>query len=159
MSSPARRKLEARLTALRELDRRKCAGDPVRFVERHCTIEEPDGTVIPFTLWPFQRPVLQALQAGDPVIVLKARRLGLSWVVLSYALWLAVFQQGTRILVLCKTEADATELLDRIRPRRPGEAREGARRGHHPRRRIVHDPRARRHAGRRTLRDRGPGHR
>jgi hypothetical protein len=114
-SPVSRRKLEQRIQALQELDRRKCADDPVRFVERHCTIEEPDGTVIPFTLWPFQRPVLQALRAGDPVIVLKARRLGLSWVVLSFALWLAIFQQGVRILVLCKTEADATELLDRIR--------------------------------------------
>ncbi len=115
-SSPvSRKKLEQRILALQELDRRKCAESAERFVERHCTIEEPDGTVIPFALWDFQRPVLQALQAGDPVIVLKARRLGLSWVVLSFALWLAIFQQGVRILVLCKTEADATELLDRIR--------------------------------------------
>lgn len=104
-----------RVEVLRERDRRACRADPARFVERHCTIEEPDGTVIPFALWDFQRDVLAALYAGDPVIVLKARRLGLSWVVLSFALWLAVFQQGTRILILCKTEADATELLDRIR--------------------------------------------
>lgn len=104
-----------RVEVLRERDRRACRADPARFVERHCTIEEPDGTVIPFALWDFQRDVLGALHAGDPVIVLKARRLGLSWVVLSFALWLAVFQQGTRILILCKTEADATELLDRIR--------------------------------------------
>lgn len=115
-SSPTRRrKLEQRVAALRELDRRKCAESAERFVERHCSIEEPDGTVIPFALWDFQRPVLQALQDGEPVIVLKARRLGLSWVVLAFALWLAIFNQGVRVLVLCKTEADATELLDRIR--------------------------------------------
>lgn len=98
-----------------ETDRLECRDDATLFVERHCSIEEPDGTVIPFHLWDFQRPVLMALQAGEPVIVLKSRRLGLSWVVLAFALWLAIFQQGTRILVLCKTEADATELLDRIR--------------------------------------------
>ena len=98
-----------------ETDRLECRDNAAVFVERHCSIEEPDGTVIPFRLWDFQRPVLDALQAGEPVIVLKARRLGLSWVVLAFALWLAIFQQGVRILVLCKTEADATELLDRIR--------------------------------------------
>lgn len=100
---------------LATLDYRDCADSAELFIERHCQIEEPDGTVIPFELWPFQREVITALQDGEPVIVLKARRLGLSWVVLSFALWLSIFQQGIRILVLCKTEGDATELLDRIR--------------------------------------------
>lgn len=114
-SKPSRKQLEQRVIARRELDRRQCAKEPARFIERHCMIEDPDGTVVPFTLWPFQRDVLQALHRGDPVIVLKARRLGLSWVVLAFALWLAVTSQGIRVLILCKTEADATELLDRIR--------------------------------------------
>lgn len=91
------------------------APGPEAFIEEHCTIEEPDGTVIPFKLWDFQRDVVRALHAGDPVIVLKARRLGLSWVVLAFALWLAIFQQGVRVLVLCKNQDDAAELLDRIR--------------------------------------------
>jgi len=98
-----------------ELDRRECGADPSVFVERHCTIEEPDGNVIRFELWPFQHDVITAMHAGEPIIVLKARRLGLSWVVLAFALWLAIFNQGVRILLLCKTEGDATELLDRIR--------------------------------------------
>lgn len=113
--SPDRRTLEAQVVARRELDRRACAGDPAVFIERHCQIEDPDGTVVPFRLWAFQRDVLKALHAGEPVIVLKARRLGLSWVVLAFALWLAITSQGIRVLILCKTEADATELLDRIR--------------------------------------------
>lgn len=117
MSAPAPSSTSNRQLAeiLGELDRRECQANPELFIEQHCQIEEPDGTVIPFNLWPFQRDVINALHEGEPVIVLKARRLGLSWVVLSFALWLAVFQQGIRILVLCKTEGDATELLDRIR--------------------------------------------
>ena len=105
----------SQLEARQERDRRRCARAADFFIERHCFIEEPDGTAIPFKLWPFQRDVVVALEAGEPVIVLKARRLGLSWLVLCFALWLAIFNQGTRILVLCKTEGDATELLDRIR--------------------------------------------
>ena len=98
-----------------EQDCRECRDDAAVFVERHCTIEEPLGPIIPFHLWDFQRPVVEALQAGEPVIVLKARRLGLSWVVLAFALWFAIFHQGVRILILCKTEADGSESLDRIR--------------------------------------------
>ena len=107
---------ESELQAVVEtLDRKDCEASACDFIERHCFIEEPDGTAVPFKLWDFQRDVVVALEAGEPVIVLKARRLGLSWLVLCFALWLAIFNQGTRILVLCKTEGDATELLDRIR--------------------------------------------
>lgn len=98
-----------------ELDRRECAASVEAFTERHATIEDPDGTVRRFALWDFQRDTLRHLQAGENVIVLKARRLGLSWVVLAFALWVAVFQQGVRILILCKTGDDAAALLDRIR--------------------------------------------
>lgn len=103
------------LQVQQELDRRECQADPAAFVQRHCTIEEPNGTVLPFRLWPCQAEALTALQQEEAVIVLKARRLGLSWVVLAFALWLAIFQQGIRILILCKKESDATELLSRIR--------------------------------------------
>lgn len=98
-----------------ELDRRECAADPAVFTERHGTVEDPDGTVHPFRLWTFQRETLHLLHQGENIIVLKARRLGLSWVVLVFALWYAIFHQGTRVLILCKTGDDAAALLDRIR--------------------------------------------
>jgi hypothetical protein len=99
----------------RSRDRSECAADPETFIERHVTIEDPDGTVRPFALWDFQRDAVRTIIEQQAVIVLKARRLGLSWVVLAYALWLAIFHQGIRILLLCKTGDDAAELLDRIR--------------------------------------------
>lgn len=113
-AAPASR-LARQVAARQELDRRECARDPTVFLQRHVSIEEPDGTVIPLRLWDFQRDAVRAVHEDRAVIVLKARRLGLSWIVLAYALWLAVFQQGIRILILCKTEGDASELLDRIR--------------------------------------------
>lgn len=82
---------------------------------RHVEIEDPDGTVIPLQLWGFQREAVMELHEHGAVIVLKARRLGLSWIFLAYALWLAITQQGIRILILCKNGDDAKQLLDRIR--------------------------------------------
>lgn len=114
-SLPTRRRLERQVLARQELDRRACKADPVRFLDRHIQIEEPDGTVIPLELWPFQADVIRALHSDRAIVVLKARRLGLSWIVLAYALWLAIFQQGVRILVLCKKEDDAIDLVDRVR--------------------------------------------
>lgn len=107
--------LRAELEASRLLDLKECETDPVIFIERHVSIEDPQGRVLPFHLWPFQAQTVTALHEDRQVVVLKARRLGLSWLFLAYALWLAIFNQGIRILVLCKNEGDAGELLDRIR--------------------------------------------
>lgn len=107
--------LADQVAALQELDRRECFADPCVFMGRHVEIEDPDGTIIKLKLWPFQAQAVKALHEDRAVIVLKARRLGLSWIFLAYALWLAVTQQGIRVLILCKTEGDASELLDRIR--------------------------------------------
>lgn len=111
----SRADLLQRIAVRQELDRRACRKDAAVFVERHCTIEDPDGAVLPFKLWAFQHDALTAMHEERGLIVLKARRLGMSWLVLAYALWTAIFQQGIRILILCKTEGDASELLDRIR--------------------------------------------
>lgn len=105
----------AEVAALQHADRLECAQDPEAFLERHVTIEEPDGSVIRLGLWAFQRRTVLTLTGSDLTIVLKARRLGLSWIALGLALWLAIFHQGIRILILCKTEGDASELLDRVR--------------------------------------------
>lgn len=107
--------LAERVEALQELDRRECAADPATFLTRHVSIEEPEGDVIPLALWDFQRDIIDAVHKDRAVIILKARRLGASWILLAYALWLAIFQQGVRVLLLCKTEGDAADLLDRVR--------------------------------------------
>ena len=69
----------------------------------------------PFALWDFQTATLNAFHDERLVIVLKSRRLGLSWLALGYALWLAIFQPGSRVLMLCKRLDDAKEMVGRIR--------------------------------------------
>lgn len=98
-----------------QLDYLECKADPRVFIARHVKIETPTGQVIPFILWAMQRITLHTIHTHDGTIVLKARRLGLSWIALAYALWIAIFQQGSRIMILCKNEDDASELLDRVR--------------------------------------------
>ena len=103
------------LALLQRADLIECAADPLVFMRRHCTIELPTGEAIPFDPWPMQAKTVETIHQNTATIVLKARRLGLSWIALYYALWMAIFQQGARILILCKTGPDASELLDRVR--------------------------------------------
>ena len=44
-----------------------------------------------FDLWPAQADTLSAMAQSKKLVVLKARQLGISWLSLSYALWLMLF--------------------------------------------------------------------
>lgn len=107
--------VRVRLAAAQERDRQECRASPHAFVERHVTIEEPTGDVLPFRLWPAQRDALTSIHERDAVVVLKARRLGLSWLAIAYAVWLAIHRPGVRVLMLCKSLDDASMMVGRAR--------------------------------------------
>lgn len=100
----------------RELER--VSRSPRYFLESYGSVEPPRGSPAPFALWPAQVEALDVIRTDSKVWVLKARRLGLTWLALHYAYWLAAFaEDGTdgRILVFCKHKADASKLLDRVK--------------------------------------------
>ena len=69
------------------------------------------GAWIPFQLWPAQRQVLRDLVVHPYTIVLKARQLGMSWLTLSYALWLMLFHPAANIMLMSKRDDESIELL------------------------------------------------
>jgi hypothetical protein len=119
---------DPRLEAWAQRERDRCA-DPSYlglryFVEQYGSIEQPSGDpdeiggAIPFDLWEAQRDVLSRFLGPQILVVLKARRLGLSWLALHFALWLAIFApfgRDVRIMIICKNEEDAKALLARMR--------------------------------------------
>lgn len=101
---------------LRDID--ECFFSPVLFVERHCQIY--DATVrgwLPFELWPAQRRVLRVIHEERLVIILKARQLGLTWLVLAYTLWMMVFRPAATVLLFSKRDDEAMYLLSEERLR------------------------------------------
>jgi len=69
------------------------------------------GAWIPFRLWPAQRQVLRDFVVHPYTIVLKARQLGMSWLTLSYALWLMLFHPAANIMLMSKRDDESIELL------------------------------------------------
>ena len=89
----------------------------LEFLTKAVKIEDRDvvGLAIPFELWPKQMDAAQAIQEQKKVIVLKARQLGLTWLVLAYALWKMLYQEGFSVVALSKREdPDAKELIRRL---------------------------------------------
>jgi len=104
-----------------ELD--ECKASCAHFIQKWVYIEDKDvalgpdapGVKIKFTLWPLQLKALLAIVSQRLSIIMKARQLGLTWLVLSYAAWRMVFFPGYTVIALSKTEKDAKELVRRIK--------------------------------------------
>lgn len=92
---------------------RKCAESADYFINTYCHIYDATaGTWIPFHLWDEQVEVLVVMRDNQLTIILKARQLGLSWLVLAFALWLMLFYPAATILIFSLRETEAVYLVD-----------------------------------------------
>ena len=90
--------------------------DPATFVRDCVYIYDATGQDwIKFDLWPAQVETLTAMAASRKLVILKARQLGISWLSLSYALWLMLFRSPATILLFSLREEESKELLWRLR--------------------------------------------
>lgn len=92
---------------------RKCRQSVVYFIDTYCQVlSESENAWVPFRLWPAQEPVLDTLEGERQIVILKARQLGFTWVVLGYVLWLILFRPIATVLLFSKRDDEAVELLD-----------------------------------------------
>lgn len=68
-------------------------------------------TWLPFHLWPAQREVDSVLESQRLVVILKARQLGMTWLVVGYALWLMLFRPAATVLLFSWRDDEADQLL------------------------------------------------
>lgn len=91
----------------------KCRVKPAYFIHNYCQIYDAEKRAwIPFRLWTAQFETLKTLHASKLVVLLKARQLGMTWLVLAFALWLMLFHPAATILLFSKRDDEATDLLD-----------------------------------------------
>lgn len=103
------------IAELRKEEMEYCADNIVYFVNTYCKIEDKDaaGLIVPFKLWDKQAEALRSIQENRFNIVLKARQLGISWLVIAIAVHTLLFTQGSTVIALSKTENEAKELVRR----------------------------------------------
>jgi hypothetical protein len=89
-----------------------CALDPAYFLDRHASIY--DATLadwLPFRLWPAQVTTLDTIRDRRLVVILKARQLGLTWLLLGFALWEMLFRPAATVLLFSRRDDEAVDLL------------------------------------------------
>ena len=90
----------------------KCSHSPIYWINEYVHIY--DATLrewIPFRLWKEQAVTLKQIVNNLLVIILKARQLGLTWLVLAFALWLMLFHPAATVLIFSRRDDEAVYLL------------------------------------------------
>ena len=70
---------------------------------------------VPFKLYPCQQRIAGLLEQKKWLWILKARRLGLTWLLAAYATWLLTEHENRTVLVLNQSKDYAQDFLDRMR--------------------------------------------
>lgn len=96
----------------------KCSASCTYFVYNYCKIYDASaGDWIPFVLWPAQVAVLEELQNNRLNVILKARQLGMTWLVLCFVLWKMIYRPVFTALLFSRRETEAIYLLGQQRLR------------------------------------------
>ena len=100
---------------LREIQYEYCRNNLEYFVDTYGHIEDKDAETLiqPFQLWEEQRSALRSFRDHKLNVILKARQLGITWLVLHYALW-KLIKPGRTVIGLSRTEDEAQELVRRM---------------------------------------------
>lgn len=103
----------------RELKKRAIIMDIVYFLENYVYIENKSGNVaeersILFKLFPEQKRVLQEIEENKKNIILKARQLGITWLVLGYGIHGSISKQQYTVGILSQSESYMKEAINRV---------------------------------------------
>lgn len=96
----------------------KCSASCAYFIHTYCQIYDATaGDWIPFALWPSQLGVAKNLEEHSLNVILKARQLGMTWLVLCFVLWKMLFRPAFTALLFSRRETEAIYLLGQQRLR------------------------------------------
>lgn len=104
------------LSELRQAEIEYCREDVAYYVRTYCHYEDKDAEELiqPFDMWPMQEKALQSIHENRLNVILKARQLGFSWLVISYASNVMLTKPGRTVIGLSRTEDEAAELVRRL---------------------------------------------
>lgn len=102
---------------LRAIEKRRCRESFLYFLKYAKIVETPTldnpGGVVPLELWSHLKKVIASFLTKRFITILKARQIGLSYITAAYALWHAMSNVGSTILLLSAKEDDAFVLLSK----------------------------------------------
>ena len=107
--------MKRRLTEAEVREVIKCREDPVYFLNTYAYILDPLYGIISLRLHLFQERVLARFLKTRFNIILKPRQVGMTWIVVGYLLWVALFYSDKKMLMISIKDDSAKALLARVK--------------------------------------------
>ena len=92
----------------------KCMEDPVYFIEKYIKIISIDEGLVPFTLWDFQKQIIDTFHNNRFTICKLPRQSGKSTTIIAYLLHYVLFNSTVNVAILANKAATARDLLGRL---------------------------------------------
>ena len=93
---------------------KKCAGDPVYFMEKYIKIVSLDEGLVPFTMYNFQKKIVDTIHNNRFTICKLPRQSGKSTTTISYLMHFALFNPNSNIAILANKSSTARDILGRL---------------------------------------------
>jgi len=93
----------------------KCVSDPEHFIETYVQIVNVDEGLIPFSMYDFQRDIINLVHNNRFVIAKLPRQSGKSTTIIAYLLHFVLFNPSVNVAVLANKLSTARELLGRLK--------------------------------------------
>lgn len=92
-----------------------CMNHVAYFIRTYGHIEDKDADELiqPFDMWKEQEEALESIHDNKLNVILKARQLGFSWLVINYCAYV-LLTSGRTIIALSRSEEEAKELIRRL---------------------------------------------
>jgi hypothetical protein len=89
-----------------------CSISPAYFLENYAWIQNKAGTEeLRWQPWDYQLKLLSEIQTWKRIRILKARQLGITWLIAGYAEWMVLFKKHARVLFLSANQDTARDIL------------------------------------------------
>lgn len=92
----------------------RCAADKWYFIKTYIKISDPSLGIIPLADWTHLQQLLEIIDEHDRVIVLKARQIGITWVLCALALWYVMFKHSSTVLMFSRRETESVGMKNRV---------------------------------------------
>ena len=92
----------------------RCMEDPAYFIESYIKIVSIDEGLVPFSLYPFQRDMVQTFHTNRFSICKLPRQSGKSTTIIAYLLHYCLFNSSVNVAILANKAAVARDLLGRL---------------------------------------------
>jgi hypothetical protein len=92
-----------------------CGRNPKYFINKYVKIKHPTRGIVPFSLWDFQKNLIDNYMEHRFNVVLKARQLGATETTQAFCLWMLLFYRNKNILCIATKAETAKNIIKRVR--------------------------------------------